>query len=770
MGRLLLRFLRWIIHRIGTRTLIALVLLWVALGSAATGLARLVRGLESGLLLSMIVYGTLIGWLLAKSRLPTWASGIFASIAGALLILLQVGQLGDPLAALIRSLFEAGRAVLSRPLGSPLDIAPLASALSDLGSALSTLLIRARDWTVALINGQAGFDPVAAALVWSLVMWIAAVWAAWAARRHSWAWQGVAPAGALLAIAVTYSGADILHLITLLGAAWLLYALVTQADRERRWHTARIEFSSDIPIEWGLTVIGLTSALVLVAALAPSISLQDIIRSLQRPLAEQNTGKQVADALGLIRPASAPSRFDQARSPGLPRDHLIGSGAELSKQVVMTIQTNDLPPQAIGGRSAPRYYWRSLTYDRYTGRGWIASATETVRYGAGDLAVFHTVAPDSENHRSVRQKVRVAAEPDGLLYAAGELATADQEYDVAWRSPGDAFGVNIEATTYQADSLVSTASEDQLRAEGSDYPDWVRTRYLALPDSVPERVLVLARDLTATEPTRYDRALAIERYLRAFPYTLDLPAPPPKMDVVDYFLFDLKTGYCDYYASAMVVLARAAGLPARLVTGYASGSYDLNNANYIITEADAHSWAEVYFPGSGWIEFEPTGGRPPLDRSIENAPPARPQPEPLQKIVAEQREQSNRLIMASVVSVLALGSLAWWLADVWRLRRMSPAATMATLYDRLHRQGRHIIAPTAAGYTPNEFASAVSERVAELTGAVRAFTDLYVRGLYSPQKPDARDKDRAMRIWHRLRWQLWLARVKRMRVFNSSRG
>ena len=149
-------------------------------------------------------------------------------------------------------------------------------------------------------------------------------------------------------------------------------------------------------------------------------------------------------------------------------------------------------------------------------------------------------------------------------------------------------------------------------------PDWVANRYLTLPDELPYRVRQLALDLTAVQPNPYDRALAIEGYLREFPYTLNLPAPPANRDVVDYFLFDLKKGYCDYYASAMVVLARAAGLPARLVVGYNSGLYDPQQANYKVTEADAHAWAEVYFPGYGWVEFEPTGGRPPIERPGED--------------------------------------------------------------------------------------------------------------------------------------------------------
>ena len=86
---------------------------------------------------------------------------------------------------------------------------------------------------------------------------------------------------------------------------------------------------------------------------------------------------------------------------------------------------------------------------------------------------------------------------------------------------------------------------------------------------------------------------------------------------MDYFLFDLQKGYCDYYASSMVVLARASGLPARLVVGYIAERYDEDLQAYVISEAEAHSWAEIYFPGYGWIEFEPTGGREPVYRLEE---------------------------------------------------------------------------------------------------------------------------------------------------------
>ena len=139
--------------------------------------------------------------------------------------------------------------------------------------------------------------------------------------------------------------------------------------------------------------------------------------------------------------------------------------------------------------------------------------------------------------------------------------------------------------------------------------------HLELPDTVTQRTVDLAHSLTDEQPNMYAKAQAIEAYLRTFEYDLSVSAPPSDIvDVADYFLFDLQRGYCDYYATAFVVLARVAGLPTRFATGFAPGSWNPQDGRWTITEAEAHSWPEVYFPTYGWIPFEPTAGRSELSR------------------------------------------------------------------------------------------------------------------------------------------------------------
>ncbi len=137
----------------------------------------------------------------------------------------------------------------------------------------------------------------------------------------------------------------------------------------------------------------------------------------------------------------------------------------------------------------------------------------------------------------------------------------------------------------------------------------IYNEYLQVPNNLPQRVKDLAVSLVSRADTDYDKAKAIEQYLsKNYPYNLDVRSTPRNRDFVDYFLFDLKQGYCSYYASAMAVLARCVGLPARYVEGYMLPPEPTKNdsTTYIVTNMQAHAWVEIYFEGYGWLPFEPT--------------------------------------------------------------------------------------------------------------------------------------------------------------------
>jgi transglutaminase-like putative cysteine protease len=759
----MIELLSWLIRKLGARAILSLALLLIALGNIALALRSIVRGLDTELVLTVTVLGVLVGWVLAKSPLPGWLAGIVALTLGAEAIIVRVGQLGGKVIALARALIDLSAGILAWWFSHQVpDARPTLLILAELWNGASALLLRLGDWVVVVSGGVPAFDPVAAALLWSGVLWMVAAWAAWGVRRRAQAFESVIPGIALAATMLAYTGGDTHFLVLPLGALLLLMALIGHGARERRWTLAGIGTAEDLHIDLMVTAVPLSVILVIVAVTAPSLSIRQIVRFAQDRMREPiGDANRLPDSLGLIPQAAQESVFDTVRAPGLPRRHLIGAGQELSKQMVMAIKTDDV--------SETRYYWRSSTYDRYNGRGWFTGDTEIVEYEAGE-----PIAVRLAFQRRVIQEVQPLGNLSGLLYATGILVTADHDFRVAWRSPEDAFSVNMhdEGTTYRAESLVPALGENQLRAAGSNYPEWVRARYLHLPDDVPVRVLILARDLTATAPTPYDRARVIEGYLRAFPYTLDLPPPPPNRDTVDYFLFDLKRGYCDYYATAMVVLARAAGLPARLVVGYAPGTYDATAARYIVTEADAHSWVEVYFPGYGWVEFEPTTSRAPVELPTEAPQIETPAPESgLSATIAARQDRFVWLLaIPGVLALLGSGIAIGLRADDWRLHRLSPESAIDSVYRRLCSYTRRLGLAAHASHTPNEVAALFTERFSALARKERAratlslanrevcdLTDLYVQSCYSPRAPDVAARQQAIRTWQRLRQRLWFA-------------
>jgi transglutaminase-like putative cysteine protease len=162
---------------------------------------------------------------------------------------------------------------------------------------------------------------------------------------------------------------------------------------------------------------------------------------------------------------------------------------------------------------------------------------------------------------------------------------------------------------YEVTSAISLAGPEELRGAGSKYPAWVQERYLQLPPNLPLRVSDLAARVASNIRTPYDKASALENYLRTnYPYNLRVDPPPFNADGVDHFLFTLGEGYSEYFGSTMAVMLRTVGVPARLAVGYTTGDEIGDQDLFSVTDSHSHAWVEVYFPGFGWIPFEPTPG------------------------------------------------------------------------------------------------------------------------------------------------------------------
>jgi transglutaminase-like putative cysteine protease len=742
--------LTWVIKRLGLSTVLVLSLLALTFTGFVIGLTESVHGLEVVLLLSVAGLAILGGWFIGRWVQRPWLVAALALVIGSFVTLLLVGQLGPQLLTALGQLTLYSLSLLQMPLHSP-DVGPATTAVVELLSQTNVLFLRLRDWLSAVALNQPTYDPVAASLSWVFIVWMVTVTAAVGVYQHR-PLPGLLPALGLLIFLVAYVGTNAMHLITPLAGLLLLLATSSQRARESRWLRSRIDFAEAIRLDLAVVTFVVSGALVITAAYVPGLSIKTITDWIHDLTTQSNAaGSAAPESLGVSAGANGNSAFDPLRVGGLPQQRLIGSGPELSKEVVMLITPDD--PNL-------NYYWRSAVYNQYTGRGWLTTTTEVIDYRA-NTRIRTSPLPGQQLARFRVQEVESLG---NILYHPGSLITTEADFSIAWRSGSDFFSASVLGS-YRAESYVAQPTVSQLQSSISRYPNEILSRYLALPNTLPQRVVALARTLTATERTPYDRAHAIETYLRQYPYTLDLPAPPLNVDVADYFLFDLKRGYCDYYATAMVVLARAAGLPARFVTGYARGTFEPETNRYIVTAAEAHSWVEVYFDEYGWVEFEPTGGRPPIDRVAQSIATPEPTPTEITDRPVLPGLSPVALPILFVLIVLAVAALPVGLSlDRFRLGRLTPQQTVDILFGRLLNRADRLGVVRIQGDTPYEFAQAVRECLTQRKAqaptreAVDQLVQLYVQACYSPRPLTRTEQRQAIRLWASLNWQLW--RVK----------
>jgi transglutaminase-like putative cysteine protease len=198
--------------------------------------------------------------------------------------------------------------------------------------------------------------------------------------------------------------------------------------------------------------------------------------------------------------------------------------------------------------------------------------------------------------------VRPAGRPYDAVVAPGRAVALDTASRVLSAGGGLYLAPPSEYTVTSASQAVSPA-----RLRAATGPDPSDRRWVDVPAALPTRVTALGRELARTAPTRYDTVRAVERYLRGHAtYRLDSRVPRAGEDAVDAFLFTDRTGFCEQFAAAEVVLLRSAGIPARLVTGFSGGA--AAGDRRVLREADAHAWVEVWFPRVGWVPSDPTAG------------------------------------------------------------------------------------------------------------------------------------------------------------------
>lgn len=712
------------------------------------------------------------GAALARSLFPGWFAALLAAIYGLFIVGWQMGSTFDPaLQWRERILYLLGRTSV---------------------------------FAEVVIKGETNQDPLIFVMLMSALFWFLGVFSVWSAIRKKSAWASLLPVGlAITVFAFYYRGEArigvFIGIFVFLGL--LVIMRVDLAVKSAAW----VRFRARVPTDTSsrISLVGLAVAFLLVGlawgapAFARSDELAGIWDTLSAPL--DPFKERVSDSIGTVRGPRAvvASEYDEVLE--------LDAGTQPVNRLVMTVTPVDFPKR--GGR----FYWRSIVYQTYRERSWSAPEGQVIEFtpGDGDLLSLD---------QSGRETVEVYFAPQSAalktLYVPPEPVwvnrSAEFKGTIIAGEPVDLFSVELSDYVFQGESYltktsIASPSATQLREAGETYPDWVSERYLQLPETVTDRTLRLAETITDGLENPYDKAVAVTRWLRSnIEYSRVIDPPPENREPIDWFLFEYGVGFCNYYASAEVIMLRSLGIPARVAAGFARGEYQPSTATYDVYSEDSHSWPEVYFPGIGWVEFEPTVSQPALTRPSGESTDADAlggyQPEPnaagngldqderlenLLNLEAESEAQLQaarraRLIksigyalIAGVILValwIRINPTTWLLTRSWINRRFEAlglqvpeglresGSSWDTSVGRIYRNWtawlERLDLIDGVSQTANERALRFAAALPDSAGDAWMIVNAYERERFGDLGVDI---DAAREAWGRLRVQLWMA-------------
>jgi transglutaminase-like putative cysteine protease len=471
-------------------------------------------------------------------------------------------------------------------------------------------------------------------------------------------------------------------------------------------------------------------------------------------------------------------------------------GHGVIKQDSTIVMRVEIDPK-YGARDRTEIHWRGVAFDHYEKGAWtrsrLAPMSAPLRYIARAGIERHLLGwegsgnPSEVINSGVKQDIWLEPLDSDVLFGASNPHVYELAAIARKRKPrplfNDEFRIEHGSTLhYTVWSDLTPPSPAELRAARGSRPASFDV-YLQLPTEITPETHALARRLTEGLPNNYDKVIAIERWLETnLGYTLE-QRDPGRTEPVHYFLFDRKKGHCEYFASAFVVLARAAGVPTRQVNGFLGGEWNEYQGYVAVRAGDAHSWAEVFFPGKGWVTFDPTpaspgdglgrggtGWRAKLGRMIDTL---RFQWSKwvieydlvaqlsLFKDIGRAFKAAARGVRDTMVAVLAywpvVAAIAAAIAAfvMWRRRRSGPdmehgrgpnrrraRSPIASTYDQVIKQLAKHGTRRDAGMTPRELADRVIQRGDPAAAELRELTELYYADLWGGRS-DAAAEQRA---------------------------
>ena len=633
-----------------------------------------------------------------------------------------------------------------------------ASSGPSLHAKATELAIHVNNWTTQILAGESANDPSVFVLLLAATCWAGAYMGAFALARTRRPWDALIFSGASLTINVSLSLTSLyFDLILFTLCALVLLVRLHIVSCQERWERNNIVPAGEM--DWRLLRGGLTWTLVLVimAFFTPRVGAAELVSNAFNAF-DGPYQRVEAEWQRFFAGVSGPSRLQGVSFSDSIR---LGQAPNLGDRIVFYV---DAPSG---------HFWRAVTYDFYTGAGWRTTETDRV----------DKVTPNFQERDKLDAKFDIVVPHANLLFGANEPTKVNVPYQF---QTGDdrAYSTSIRATNrgdaqgvYTTSSLVSKATKEQLKRATTAYPATVKAKYLQLPSSVPARVAELATKVAGTKATPYEKAEAIESYLRStYKYSTVVRAVPAGRDPVDYFLFDLKADFCEYFASSMAVMLRDVGVPARVVEGFTSGEFDAARSRYAVRELNAHAWVEVYFPQYGWIEFEPTPSEAPFPRAETSASGTdtggtdpgdtgdRPAggnlrdrdnfPDPGSDDLGQDSDGSSVLAKPAdprpglaVLALIIIGLIGAFIRFQWRFRGLGD---IDSAWGKTRLLGAYAGHASRPSQTPYEYADSLGRAVPDVHEPLRAIAHARVRERYAPGGATAAERAAASAAWRRI--------------------
>jgi transglutaminase-like putative cysteine protease len=533
---------------------------------------------------SLVIFGAVTGFALGYSRFPAWLTTLLSVLYSLILVPWQIGQI----------------------VGNPTSTILWPERLLIVRDRLETVIYQ-------LLNREVVNDSVLFIVLMGFLFWWLGLVAGYVLVRKGSPWQATIPAGVTLVVIQSFdpmSANRIWYLAAFIFFVLMLVSRMVFLHNRIRWFGSNTSLPPYLGLDFIRFTLVTTGSIVIIAWLFPSFTSSfGLLQGVIQPVKEEWSEFQEKFDNAFASLKSTLNVSTDYYGPTLS----LGVGNEQTDEVMFWVR----PPATIP--DGVRLYWRARIYDRFDGKKWESPPHETQPWDAesGQLNL-----PAYRQRWSAKFEV-VSSSYFTSIISPGQATWVERSGSIDFLTNPDS---TIDLYSFQADPLVrpgqaydvlasiSQATIFELQQSGTDYPDWVKDRYLQLSPTTTQRTMDLAKQITRGLDNPLDQTLAIIQFLREnITYVETIPPPAPDQDALDWFLFDYQKGFCNYYASAAVVMLRSLGIPARFVVGYSTGEVQ-EDGQFLVRKMEAHAWPEVYFSGLGWVEFEPTALLPDIER------------------------------------------------------------------------------------------------------------------------------------------------------------